>query len=313
MVARKQKASGVRGLRVNEPAVLSKPYVGFSQPGTWTLAALVIVVLAGFLIWEMLRAPGKHDGKFANNPKNGDAQLEAHQGSDSPTGAELPTPPTLDNVLDKEKQNPEPERPRNQSSSMEGLLIAKVYHLKKPSNLPGDESDEHLDEQARGTTGEETLSRRWRIVGPMTTLVRSVTPQFRWSSTEPADYYQVSIYDDAFNLIDSSGPIRTTWWKTSKQLKRGQEYRWMVTAEKDGKEIFAAPPRGAAFKVIDEQELIELQTKLRGTRSRVARSIIYAEAGLLEEGMTELQRHLECHPHDKRATELVKRIRSWHN
>ena len=43
-----------------------------------------------------------------------------------------------------------------------------------------------------------------------------------------------------FNLIDSSGPIRTTWWRTLKPLERGRLYRWMVTAEKDGEEIFAA-------------------------------------------------------------------------
>jgi hypothetical protein len=35
----------------------------------------------------------------------------------------------------------------------------------------------------------------------------------------------------------------------------------MVTAEKDGKEIFAAPPRGAAFEVIEEAELIDVQRK----------------------------------------------------
>ena len=69
----------------------------------------------------------------------------------------------------------------------------------------------------------------------MSTLVRSLTPEFRWSSKERADSYEVSIYDDAFNLVDSSGPIKTTWWRTRKALSRGQEYKWMVTAEKDGK------------------------------------------------------------------------------
>jgi hypothetical protein len=196
---------------------------------------------------------------------------------------------------------------------MEGLLIAKVYHLKKPSNLPGDESDEHLDEQARGTAVEGMLTKRWRIVGPMTTLVRSLTPQFKWTSTERADSYEVSIYDDAFNLIDSSGPIRTTWWRTRKPLERGRLYRWMVTAEKDGKEIFAAPPRGAAFTIIQEAELIDVQRKLTGSHSPVVRGLIYAEAGLLDEAEIELQRHLEFRPYDKQAKELVKTIRSWRN
>ena len=41
------------------------------------------------------------------------------------------------------------------------------------------------------------LTKRWRIVGPMTTLVRSLTPRFKWTSTERADSYEVSIYDDA--------------------------------------------------------------------------------------------------------------------
>ena len=87
----------------------------------------------------------------------------------------------------------------------------------------------------------------------------------------------------------------------------------MVTAERDGREIFAAPPNGAAFKVIDEEQLKRLQEKLRGTRSRMTRGILYAEAGLLNEAETELQKHLEYHPLDRQAKETVKTIQSWRN
>jgi hypothetical protein len=143
--------------------------------------------------------------------------------------------------------------------------------------------------------------------------VRSPTPEFKWTSTVRADSYEVSIYDDAFKRIDSSGPIKTTWWRTRRMLERGRLYRWMVTAEKDGEEIFAAPPRGAAFEVIGEAELIDVQRKLRGARSPALRGLICAEAGLLDEAEVELQRHLEYRPYDKQAKELVKRIRSWRN
>jgi hypothetical protein len=77
-----------------------------------------------------------------------------------------------------------------------GLLIAKANEINKPSNLPGDESDEYFDEPARGAAVEGMLTKRWRIVGPATTLVRSLTPEFKWTSTVRADSYEVSIYDD---------------------------------------------------------------------------------------------------------------------
>jgi hypothetical protein len=201
-----------------------------------------------------------NDCKVADKSKTGGAQQESHQGSDSGNADRTPTTPTPENnVTIKETQKTKIDRPRNQPSNNKGLFIARAYEIKKPSNLPGAESDGYVDEQARGTALEEILTKRWRIVGPVTTLVRSVTPRFKWTSTEIADSYEVSIYDDTFNLIDSSGPIRTTWWQTRRQLDPGRLYRWMVTAEKDGKEIFAAPPRGAAFQVIQEEELMHVQ------------------------------------------------------
>jgi hypothetical protein len=275
---------------------------------------LLIGVLAGLLIWAILRAPGAYDGRAVVNSATGGAQQEPHQGSDSRNADRTPTTPTPDdNVKSKENQTPKPKRPRNQASSNKGLFIARAYEIKKPPNLPGDESDEHLDEQARGTADDGMLTKRWRLVGPITTLVRRLTPLFRWTSIERADSYEVTIYDDAFSLIDSSGPIKTTWWRTRKPLERGRLYRWMVTAEKDGKEIFAAPPRGAAFQVIEEAELIHVQRELRKTDSQALRSLIYAEAGLLDDAEIELQRHLENRPYDKQARELVKTIRSWRN
>jgi hypothetical protein len=213
----------------------------------------------------------------------------------------------------KETQRPRIDRPRNHSSSNSGLFISRAHEIEKPSNLPGDESDEHLDEQARGTDLEGIVTKRWKIVGPMTTLVRSLTPRFDWTSTERPDSYEVTIYDDAFNLIDSSGPIKATWWRTRKPLERGRLYRWMVTAEKDEKEIFAAPPRGASFRIIEEAESIDVQRKLRGAHSSAVRGLICAEAGLLDEAEIELQRHLELRPHDKQVREWVKAIRSWRN
>ena len=87
----------------------------------------------------------------------------------------------------------------------------------------------------------------------------------------------------------------------------------MVTAEKDGKEIFAAPPNGAAFKVINEEGLIELRNKLRGTRSPVVRGLVYAEAGLLPEAEGEFRMYLESHANDKQVEELLRRVRSWHD
>ena len=310
MVAREQKLLRVRDVRVSEPSVSWKSYERFSQPRTWSIATLLIGILVGLLVWAILDATGGSRGKVVDKAETGGAQQDAPEGSDSPT-AKLPTPqPPENKVTIKEKQ---PSGPRNQPSSMGSLLIAKANEIKKPSNLPGDEPDEYLDERARGAAVEGMLTKGWRIVGPATTLVRSLTPEFKWTSTARADSYEVSIYDDAFNLIDSSGPIRTTWWRTSRTLERGRQYRWMVTGEKNGEEIFAAPPRGAAFEVLGEAELIDVQRKLRGARSSAHRGLICAEAGLLDEAEVELQRHLEYRPYDKQAKELVKRIRSWRN
>jgi len=65
----------------------------------------------------------------------------------------------------------------------------------------------------------------------------------------------------------------------------------------------SASPRGEAFKVIDEEELIEVHHRLGGSYSPLARGITYAEAGLMDDAERGLQTQLGRQPRDKQAKE----------
>ena len=75
--------------------------------------------------------------------------------------------------------------------------------------------------------------------------------------------------------------------------------------------IFAAPPNEAAFKVIEESKLRTLLDELRGARSPLVRSVIYAEAGVLDEAEAELRTYVQNPPDEKDTKKLFKTIHSW--
>ena len=163
MVARAQKELRVRHVRVKAPAITWKPSLGLSSQGSWAAATLLIGALVGLLIWAILRVPRAYDGKVVHDPQAGGEQQEARQSPDSPTAARPPTGPAPENITPNgDKQTPQISGPRNQSSSIDAPLIARAHDIKKPSNLPGDESDEHSDEQARGGAPEAVLTKEWK-------------------------------------------------------------------------------------------------------------------------------------------------------
>jgi hypothetical protein len=75
--------------------------------------------------------------------------------------------------------------------------------------------------------------------------------------------------------------------------------------------IAPALPTRAEFKIIEKSTLLRISQKIDGIRSRAARGVIYAEAGLLDEAEREFRTHLTLSPVDDRAKRLLATVESW--
>ncbi len=160
--------------------------------------------------------------------------------------------------------------------------------------------------------GDDSKSESFSVTSPFRTVISSDRPTFRWTALSGASSYVVSVYDAKLNLINTSGPIVETQWLMPSHLERGVIYTWVVTALKDGNEVLAPTlPARAEFKIIDRSEWASIGGKIKSLHSGVARGVIYAKAGLLDEAEQELKTYIARHPEDGSAKKVLQTIKSW--
>ncbi len=160
--------------------------------------------------------------------------------------------------------------------------------------------------------GDGNKTESFNVTSPYSTVISDDQPTFRWTALTGASSYTVSVYDANLKLIETSEPLTKTQWLIPNRLKRGVIYTWVVTAIKKGKEILAPTlPARAEFKIVEGSERAKLRALIRNTQSGMARGVLYAKAGLLDEAEQELRTHLYNHPADKQAIRLLETIKSW--
>ena len=178
----------------------------------------------------------------------------------------------------------------------ERLTIADVRDLKGPAGvLMGN------DPAPSGT---------FRIHSPVGKVVASDTPTFTWQAVARAEHYVVEVFDQDFNNVATSGEIRTTSWRS--KLPRGRTYTWQVTAVSDGK-TFKAPQRplpDAKFRIVDGRTAEELAALRRNNpRSHLLLGVAYANAGLIDEAIREIEAVAKQNPRSELPRRLIRQLR----
>jgi len=160
--------------------------------------------------------------------------------------------------------------------------------------------------------GESQPGRRFEVLAPLGEVVPDMRPIFRWQSLAGATGYTVAIFDANLYPVQSSPSLRATQWRANRPLKRGQIYKWQVTATlSDGNSVTSPSPPSpeAKFRVLDQKKVDELaQFQKTHPKSHVALGILYAQAGLLEQGQHELQQISQNDPDHDLAQNLLKSI-----
>jgi hypothetical protein len=152
------------------------------------------------------------------------------------------------------------------------------------------------------------------LLGPVGTVVRAERPVFRWRPLTGATSYKVTVLDADFNSVATSAPLTTTAWQPPSGLARGSVYSWQLTAVKaDGQETIAptAPAPEARFKILESEKVRELERAERASRgSHLARGVMYARAGLLDEAERELRALVVANPKSSDARKLLRSLQA---
>jgi len=155
------------------------------------------------------------------------------------------------------------------------------------------------------------------LLAPLTTVVESERPVFRWTALAGAQY-QVSVYDASYTRVEASRWIQESQWQVSRPLRRGERYSWQVEVRHDealvmaggaertraqsgrrtGRFIVPAPPMPEArFQVLDaagEERISTMRSKWAD--SHLVLGVTYARMGLLDDAARQLRKLDEENP-----------------
>ena len=281
-------------------------------------AALILLLLfSATLVWSVLGIkPQQEDVIAYESSKEGSAV----QATDSPKPPQLSQPDTSiksDHTFDPQAK---PGGPNSQVSDIqasvdrrkEGKDQRDVEASLLAENLVMPSVIEEFDRAPVVLRGDDNKSESFNVTSPYNTVISGDQPTFSWTALAGASSYVVYVYDTNLNLIQTSEPLTKTQWLIPSRLNRGVVYTWIVTAQKEGKEVLApALPARAEFRILEQSEWAKLRNLIENTQSGAARGVLYAKAGLLDEAEQELKAHLNNHSADKSAIKLLKTIISW--
>lgn len=128
---------------------------------------------------------------------------------------------------------------------------------------------------------------------PIATAVTNARPEFTWTAQTGATSYEISIYNDTFTQVATSGPLSRPGWRPDRDLPRGQVLTWQITATgPSGTTVSPAPPQPEARFVVLPETAVSAITAAR-TRladEPLALGIALAEAGLYRDAEIALNR-----------------------
>ena len=296
--------SAAAGLASERPWLRLRYSLKMSPRIGWAAALLIVAAAAGLLLWQRGRAPEVANDNSGNKPEvinsNGNPpevvnDSRVNDNANGPVG----DPTTRGDSVNAHRRETR-RRDSDVSSSvgvapyeaiikraLETQRIDRAPVLKelagRPSTLMGREPSFDLAHGPEGAT--------FALLRPVGTATLSERPTFQWQPLAGATSYQVHVLDTDFNVVAESGPVTATSWSPPNALKRGVVYLWQVSAAKDGAVISApaAPAPEARFKILTAPKARDVQRAVRRAGSHLARGIIYAHAGLLDDAERELR------------------------
>jgi hypothetical protein len=275
----------------------------------WALAALLLIILAGWLI------------RFARDRKS--SELAERGATPTPsillTPQPIQSPATPDIALVARLNDGGGQVTLDRQGELTGLgdLPASYQRMVKDAltsqRLARPSTLDELTRRSSSLMGTDEHGHQFSLTNPVGKVVLTDRPVFRWSPLDGAAGYVVEVYDGQFNLVAKSVEVTSTTWATTQPLARGQSYSWQVKAIKDGQQFQAPKPPApqARFRVLDNQQADEIARARRAYgSSHLVLGLLYARAGLLGEAERELRALQTANPTSDVVRRLLASIRS---
>ena len=169
-----------------------------------------------------------------------------------------------------------------------------------------------LAQPARTLKSSEPDTSSFAVLAPLGTVLLSDRPSFRWQAVAGATGYTVAVFDEDFNLVQTSATVTQTQWRATQPLPRGRVLLWQVTAQVGGKQLTApvAPAPEARFQILAPKPVAELLRAQREfPQSHLLLGTLYAQAGLIEEARREFQALQAENPQSTVIKKLLQQLR----
>ncbi len=155
---------------------------------------------------------------------------------------------------------------------------------------------------------------RLRVLSPQGVNVREARPEFRWQPLPGARAHVVSVYSEDLAPVLRSPELTSTAssWRAGAELPRGRSYVWQVAAlVGEERHVAPAPPEPEArFHVLAADESRRLEQELGAAgESRLARGVLLARAGVLDEAEQALAELQARNPDSPEVARLLKQLR----
>ena len=280
----------------------------------WALAALLLVVVAGWLLWRRsVDAPqyANRDATPTPLPVLSPTPLAPET---APLLAQLPLLQLNDGggqvTLDQQ----------GKLSGLEALSPAHQHMVKDALTTQRLERSSALaDLQRRGSSlmGADDQGHRFALQAPAGKVVLSDRPLFNWSRLAGATSYVVEIYDEQFTLVAQSEPLTQSQFTPPRRLARGRAYAWQVKAVKDGQTVTApAPPAPQArFRIVaatQAEGIARARRDYAGAHhpSHLPLALLYVQAGLLDEAEAELRALRQANPQSEAVRRWLSQVQA---
>lgn len=155
---------------------------------------------------------------------------------------------------------------------------------------------------------------RLRVLSPQGVNVRAARPEFRWQPLSGARAHVVSIFSEDLTPVLRSPelPGAAASWRAGADLPRGRSYVWQVAALiGEERQVAPAPPEPEArFRVLGAEDARGLERELGAAGdSRLARGVLLARAGVLDEAEQALGELQAQNPQSPEVARLLKQLR----
>lgn len=142
--------------------------------------------------------------------------------------------------------------------------------------------------------GDRTDAPTARLVAPYGTAVDTLRPEFSWNAVTGATMYTVSVFNEAFDEVASSGPLSgVTRWTPAADLPANTVLSWQLTTDlPSGRVVSPAPPLPEARLIVlsSERRAAVAEARRRLADEPLALGLVLAEAGLYAEARRTLER-----------------------